>query len=73
MKFCIFGKIQIFNNYKQVSQFSKPTIYKNEMTLVQDTNQWLNFVVHYLNMNMKGKTDEIIDLQLSNSLKWDYM
>ena len=31
---------------------------------VHDTIQWLNCVVHYLNMKMKGKLVEIIDLQL---------
>ena len=36
-----------------------------------DTIQWLKNVVHYLNIKMKGKSVEIIGLQLCSSLKWD--
>ena len=39
--------------------------------LVHDTIQWLHCIIHYLNMKMKGKSVEIIDLQLCSSLKWD--
>ena len=38
---------------------------------VHDTIQRLNFVVHTLNMIMKKKSVEIIDLQLCSSLKLD--
>ena len=37
--------------------------------LAHDTIQRLNCVVHYLNMKMKEKSVEIIDLQLGSSLK----
>ena len=36
-----------------------------------DTIQLLKNVVYYLNIKMKGKLVEILDLQLYCSLKWD--
>ena len=42
---------------------------KIKIFLMYDTIQRLNCVVHYLNMKLKEKLVEIIDLQLCNSLK----
>ena len=50
------------------SKFYK-TITTIEEKLAQDTIKWLKFVVHYLNMKLKDKLVEIIDLQLCSSLK----
>ena len=46
------------------------TVEKN-WKLAHDTIQCLNFVVHYLNMKIKGKWVDIIDFKLCSSLKWD--
>ena len=41
------------------------------IVFAHDTIQWLNYVIHYLNMKIKGTCVEIIDLKLCISLKWD--
>ena len=41
--------------------------------MAHDTIQWLKCVVHYLNMKMKVKSAEIINLQLCSSLKWEHV
>ena len=42
---------------------------KLKIFLMHDKIQWLNYVVHYLNMKMKWKSAEIIDLKLCSPLK----
>ena len=46
------------------------TIEKNQK-VAHDTIQWLNRVLRYLNMKIKGTGVEIIDLKYCSSLKWD--
>ena len=43
--------------------------WKIRTLLVQDTIQWLNCVVHYLNMKVKWKLVEKINVKLCSSLK----
>ena len=64
-----FWIIQQLNNHKNASQFTKQLWKKNLIYLVQDTIKWLNCVMYYLNMKMKEKLVEIIDLKLCSSLK----
>ena len=47
------------------------TVENNNNKISQDTIQWLTCVVQYLNMKMKVKLVEIIDLKRFSSLKWD--
>ena len=42
-----------------------------ENNISHDKIQWLNCVVHYLNMKMKVKSVDIIDLKTCSSLKLD--
>ena len=41
--------------------------------MAHDTIQWLKYVMHYLNMKMKAKLVEIIDIQLGSLLKQDHV
>ena len=51
--------------------FSKTVIQTKKKS--HDTIQWLRFVVHYLNMKIKGKLVEIVYLKPFSSLKWDHV
>ena len=65
-------KIKKINNEKNVSQFFIKPQYNFLNKLVQDTIHWMKCVVHYLNMKMKGKSVEIIELRLGGLLKRDH-
>ena len=71
MEICIIRKNQKIHSNKTVSQL---TIEQNFFCfLSHDRIQRLNCGVHYLNMKMKEKSVEIIDIQLCSSLKLDGM
>ena len=55
MEFCIFERSQQFNSYKTVRDFTKYPWTIFGMFLVHYTNQWLNFVVYYLNVKINWK------------------
>ena len=46
---------------------------KIELFLVHDTIQWLNWVVHYLNVKINWKLVEKTNAQLWSALKWERM
>ena len=42
-----------------------------EIFLVQDTIQWLNYVLHYLNVKINWKLADKINAQFWSALKWE--
>ena len=72
MKIYIIEKSKKTNSEKTLSQFSIK-LQNKIIKLAHDTIQWLKCVLHYLNMKMKEKSVEIIDLKFGSSLKWDWV
>ena len=69
MKIYIIGKTKKINIEKNCKSIFYKSEQNNLKQLSHDTIQLLKCVVHYLNMKMKEKSVEIVDLQLCSSLK----
>ena len=70
VKMCIIEKSKKNHGEKKIKLIFFETVEKNDF-FAHETIQWLNYVLHYLNMKIKGKWVEIMDLKFCSSLKWD--